>query len=149
MACDLRLAGKSARLSDWHLKVTGLGLGQWGGAARLCRLVGVDKAKELLLTGEELDAEEARHIGLVNRVVDDHDLQQAAIHMACTIAGMPRRGVRTTLGFLGLQEDMTKRDAIHWAKLTPELMGLELRPFRETAARFYRDRDQEELGDEL
>lgn len=34
LACDLRLAGESARLSDWHLRATGMGIGQWGAAVR-------------------------------------------------------------------------------------------------------------------
>ena len=59
MACDLRIAADTARISDWHLKTTGLGIGQWGAAVRLTRLVGIDKAKELLLTGVEISGAEA------------------------------------------------------------------------------------------
>ena len=55
MACDLRIAGATARLSDWHLKATGLGIGQWGAAVRLSRLVGVDKAKNLTMQYGEAD----------------------------------------------------------------------------------------------
>jgi enoyl-CoA hydratase/carnithine racemase len=142
MACDLRLAAESARLSDWHLKRTGLGIGAWGSAARLSRLVGVDKAKELLLLGEELSGAEAERIGLVNKAVPDDDLMPEALRWAATIADRPRRGVRATLGFLQLQADMSKHDALRWAQLTPGYMGLELRPFQDAAQRFYRDRDE-------
>jgi enoyl-CoA hydratase/carnithine racemase len=138
MACDLRLAADTARISDWHLKATGLGIGQWGAATRLCRLVGVDKAKELLLTGVEVDGDEAARIGLVNRSVTSADLDTAALEMATTIASMPRAGVRTTLGFLTLQQDMSKREALRWAELAPEWMGLRLRPLSDAAARFDR-----------
>jgi enoyl-CoA hydratase/carnithine racemase len=137
-ACDLRVAAESARLSDWHLKATGLGIGQWGAAVRLARLVGVDKAKELLLTGHEVTGVEAERIGLVTQAVPDEELDDVALAMASTIASMPRKGVRATLGFLQLQQDMTKHDALRWADLTPELMGLELRPFRDAAERFTR-----------
>jgi enoyl-CoA hydratase/carnithine racemase len=143
LACDLRVAGYSARISDWHLKRSGLGLGAWGLAARLSRLVGVDKAKELVLLGEEVDGEQAARISLVNRAVPDDVLDATALDMASTIAGLPRRGVRTTLGYLQLQADMSKRDAIRWAELTPSFMGLTLRPFEDAAVRFYRDRDAE------
>jgi enoyl-CoA hydratase/carnithine racemase len=136
MACDLRIAGATARLSDWHLKVTGLGIGQWGAAVRLSRLVGADKAKELLLTGVEVTGEEAERIGLVTRSVPDDDLEDKAMDMARTIAAMPPRGVRTTLGFLSLQQDMAKDEALSWAGRAPALMGLPLRPFEDTAARF-------------
>jgi enoyl-CoA hydratase/carnithine racemase len=140
MACDLRVAGRSARLSDWHLKATGLGLGQWGAAVRLSRLVGTEKAKELLLTGVEVDGDEALRIGLVNRCVDDADLESRTLAMAADIANMPRKGVRTTLGFLAVQESMSKNEALRWAQLTPDFMGLQLRPFSDAAARFERDR---------
>jgi enoyl-CoA hydratase/carnithine racemase len=140
MACDLRIAAESALLSDWHLKRTGLGIGAWGAAARLSRLVGVDKAKELLLLGEEVTGTEAERIGLVNKAVPDDDLMPEALRWAATIADRPRRGVRATLGFLQLQADMSKQEALRWAQLTPGYMGLELRPFRDAAQRFYRVR---------
>lgn len=136
MACDLRIAASSARLSDWHLKATGLGIGQWGSAVRLSRLVGVDKAKELLLTGVEVSGTEAADIGLVNRAVADEQLDATALELATTIAGMPRKGVRTTLGFLAMQQDMARKEALHWADLAPEHMGLTLRPVGDAAKRF-------------
>jgi enoyl-CoA hydratase/carnithine racemase len=142
MACDLRIAAESARLSDWHLKRTGLGIGAWGSAARLSRLVGVDKAKELLLLGEEVSGAEAERIGLVNKAVPDEDLMPAALRWAGAIADRPRRGVRATLGFLQLQADMSKHEALRWAQLTPGYMGLELRPFQDAAQRFYRARGE-------
>jgi enoyl-CoA hydratase/carnithine racemase len=142
MACDLRIAGESARLSDWHLKATGLGIGQWGAAVRLTRLVGLDKAKEILLTGVEISGAEAERIGLVNRSVPDDTLDDEALALATAIATMPPAGVRTTLGFLALQADLSKHEAQRWAKLTPPFMGLRLRPFRDAAARFeQRERD--------
>jgi enoyl-CoA hydratase/carnithine racemase len=140
MACDLRIASHSARLSDWHLRTTGLGIGRWGAAVRLSRLVGVDKAKELLLTGAEVDGRQAERIGLVNRAVPDDELATYALGMAEVIAALPRRGVRTTLGFLGLQAYMAKHEALRWAELTPPLTGLELRPVHDAAERLFRRR---------
>lgn len=145
LACDIRISARSARLSDWHLKRSGLGIGAWGLAARLSRLVGVDKAKELLLLSEEIDGDEAARIGLVNRSVDDDQLDAVALQMAGTIAGHPRRGVRTTLGYLQLQAEMSKREAIRWGGLTPGFMGLTLRPFEDAAARFF-DQQQPKEG---
>ena len=136
MACDLRIAASSARLSDWHLRRTGLGIGAWGAAARLSRLVGVDKAKEVLLLGEEISGAEAERIGLVNKSVREDDLTSAALQWAGSIASRPRRGVRATLGYLQLQAGMSRQEALRWAQLTPEYMGLELRPFRDAAQRF-------------
>jgi len=141
LACDLRVAGHAAQLSDWHLKATGLGIGRWGSAARLSRLVGLDKAKELLLTGTVVDGAEALRIGLVNRLETDGELMERSLELASTIAAMPPRGVRTTMGFLALQQDMPLHEALRWAELTPDLMGLELRPFRDAGTRFA-DRSQ-------
>lgn len=136
LACDIRIASESARFCDWHLKTTGLGIGQWGAAVRLSRLIGPDAAKDMLLTGDEVSGADALRIGLVTRCVADSDLDAAALEVATTIASRPRRGVRTTLGFLGLQASMTKNEAMRWAELTPDLMGLELRPFSDAAERF-------------
>lgn len=136
MACDVRLAAVSARLSDWHLKATGLGIGQWGSAVRLTRLVGTDRAKELLLTGREISGEEAAMMGLVNRCVTDHELAAVAIETANAIAAMPPKGVRTTMGFLALADGMSKHDALDFADRAPAFMGVTLRPFTDAAARF-------------
>jgi len=66
-ACDLRLMAAGARLRFAQVRV-GLATG-WGGAGRLVRLVGQSRALELLLSGRDLSAEEAKRIGLVHRVV--------------------------------------------------------------------------------
>jgi enoyl-CoA hydratase/carnithine racemase len=141
LACDLRVTARSARLSDWHLKRTGLGIGAWGAAARLSRLVGVDKAKEILLLGVELSGDQAAAIGLVSRAVPDDQLEAEGLRMATTIATLPSRGVRTTLGYLALQSQMSKQEALRWAELTPEFMGVQLRPFSDAAKRFVDERE--------
>jgi enoyl-CoA hydratase/carnithine racemase len=138
MACDLRIAASSARLSDWHLRRTGLGIGAWGAAARLSRLVGQDKAKELILLGSEIDGAEAARIGLVNAAVPDEELGARALDWATTIAALPRRGVRATLGYLQLQADMSTHEAIRFGEVAPSYFGLTLRPFSDAASRFFR-----------
>jgi enoyl-CoA hydratase len=67
MACHLRVASENARFGQPEVKL-GIAPG-YGGTVRLPLLVGRARALELLLTGEMIDAEEARRIGLVNRVV--------------------------------------------------------------------------------
>ncbi|MFJ3212605.1 enoyl-CoA hydratase/isomerase family protein [Streptomyces flaveolus] len=143
LACDLRVAGHSAVLSDYHLLRSGLGIGAWGLAPRLSRLVGTDKAKELLLLSMEVPAQEAQRIGLVNRVVDDDALDTECLDIAKRIASMPRRGVRATLGFLQEQADLGVHDAQALARRFPELMGIRLRPFSDAAGRFYTERPEQ------
>jgi enoyl-CoA hydratase len=69
LACDWTYAAKRARLGQPEVNL-GL-LPGFGGTSRLTRRVGVAWAKELILTGEPIDAETAQRIGLVNRVFDD------------------------------------------------------------------------------
>ena len=67
LACDFRIASESAQMGATEIKL-GLMPG-WGGTQRLARVVGLAKAKELVMLGERITAEEAHKIGLVNRVV--------------------------------------------------------------------------------
>ena len=80
MACDFRLAARSATFGQPEIKL-GIMPGL-GGTQRLPRLVGEGKALELNLTGEPISAQEALRIGLVNKVVPDHELFDAALSWA-------------------------------------------------------------------
>jgi enoyl-CoA hydratase / 3-hydroxyacyl-CoA dehydrogenase len=80
MACDFRVAAHSAIFGQPEIKL-GIMPGL-GGTQRLPRLVGEGKALELNLTGEPVSAEEALRVGLVNQVVPDHDLFDAALSWA-------------------------------------------------------------------
>jgi enoyl-CoA hydratase len=85
LACDLRIAARSARLGQPEIR---LGLLPGGGATqRLPRLVGYGAAMRLILTGEAIDAEEAARLGLVDYVVDDAVLTERTRALARTIAG--------------------------------------------------------------
>jgi enoyl-CoA hydratase len=88
LACDLRLAGDSARLG---LPEVGIGLvPAGGGTQRASRLLGSGLAARLVLEGDLLDAAEALRIGLVQQVVPDPDVHDAALRLAQRIAGRPR-----------------------------------------------------------
>ena len=85
MACDLRIAAETARLGQPEINL-GIIPG-WAGTQRLARLIGKGRAKELLFTGEMVDAREAWRIGLVNRVVPAAELMTATRELAVKIAG--------------------------------------------------------------
>ncbi len=83
LACDLRLASEKARFGQPEV---GLGItAGFGGTQRLARIVGVGRAKELLFTGEIIDAEEAFRIGLINKVVPGDQLLKEANKLAAEI----------------------------------------------------------------
>lgn len=80
MACDLRIASENAKFGQPEV---GLGiLPGAGGTQRLFRIVGIGRAKEMILTGEIISALKAEQIGLVNRVVPAGEALNAAKAMA-------------------------------------------------------------------
>jgi enoyl-CoA hydratase len=84
MCCDMRVASAKAKFGQPEVNL-GIIPGA-GGTQRLPRLVGVAKAKELILTGDMIDAETALTIGLVNKVVPPESLMAEARAMADKIA---------------------------------------------------------------
>ena len=83
MACDIRIASEKAKFGQPEVNL-GVTPG-FAGTQRLPRLVGMAKAKELLLTGDMIKADEAYRIGLVNRVVTPESLMDEARKIAETI----------------------------------------------------------------
>lgn len=84
LSCDFAFAAASARIGDAHLT-----FGQMGGGGVLTllpRVIGPALARELILSGRWLGAEEAREWGIVNRVVADADLRAAGLEFARAVA---------------------------------------------------------------
>jgi enoyl-CoA hydratase/3-hydroxyacyl-CoA dehydrogenase len=77
MACDVRIAAEAAVFGQPEIKL-GIIPG-FGGTQRLPRLVGENKALEMNLIGDTVLSEEALELGLVNRVVPDHELFETAL----------------------------------------------------------------------
>ncbi|HLY21303.1 MAG TPA: enoyl-CoA hydratase-related protein [bacterium] len=84
LACDLRVAAEGARFGFPEAKVGSMPGA--GGTQRLTRAIGAARAKELMFTGEHIDAAEAYRIGLVNRLVPRDGLLEGARALARTIA---------------------------------------------------------------
>lgn len=87
LACDLRVAGDSARLTMAFGKV-GLS-GDFGGTWFLTQLLGPSKARELYFTSEVLDARRMEALGLINRLVPDTALEAEAMQLATQLADGP------------------------------------------------------------
>ncbi len=87
LACDLRIAAKSAFVTTGFANV-GLS-GDYGASFFLSQIVGTSKARELFYSAERIGAERCLELGIVNRVVDDAALRDAALDWARELAAGP------------------------------------------------------------
>jgi enoyl-CoA hydratase/carnithine racemase len=87
LACDLRVASENSRLGFPEVKLAVFPAG--GGTERLPRLIGEARARELIYTGEAVDAREAWRIGLVNRVAPAGQAHAVAQELGRAIAAAP------------------------------------------------------------
>jgi enoyl-CoA hydratase/carnithine racemase len=105
--CDLVLAARSARLSMPFVK---LGLVPEAGSSLLLpRLIGHQRAAELLLLGTAIDAATALNLGLVNRVVEDDVLLEDARTLARAVAEQPAGALRATKQLLRSETGVSAR----------------------------------------
>lgn len=102
MACDIRIASEKAKFGQPEVSL-GITPG-FGGTQRLPRLIGKGRAKELLFTGDMIDAEEAYRIGLVNKIAAHQNLVETAREMANRI--LLRGPVAVTLCKAAVNEGM-------------------------------------------
>ena len=84
LACDFLFASEHARFADTHARV-GI-LPGWGLSQKLSRIIGINRAREMSLTGNFIDAERAEAWGLVNRVCAAESLLETALTSATHIA---------------------------------------------------------------
>jgi enoyl-CoA hydratase len=106
MCCDIRIASENAIFGQPEV---GLGLTPgYGATQRLPRMVGLGKAKELILSGERIDAREALRVGLVNKVVPLADLDATVQEVAEKLSAMgpvALRMAKTAINY-GVQADL-------------------------------------------
>ena len=110
LCCDLRIAARTAKLGMPPAKL-GLIYGHTG-LRRFIDAVGVPRTKELFLTGRNVSAERAGEIGLVNEVVDEGELESAAVELAAEVAANAPLSMR---GNKRVIDTLTS-----FARLTPE-----------------------------
>ena len=91
LACDLLVASSNARFIQIFVR-RGL-VADAGGTYFLPRLIGLSKAKELMFSGEAIDAEHALELGLVTKVVEPDKLMQEAMDLAQRLACGPTRAL--------------------------------------------------------
>ena len=105
MNCDIIIASETATFGQPEVNV-GIMPGA-GGTQRLTRVVGKNKAMEMILMGKSISAEEAHRVGLVNRVVPLESLMEEARKVAADIASKPPISVRAAKEAILRAQDTT------------------------------------------
>jgi 2-(1,2-epoxy-1,2-dihydrophenyl)acetyl-CoA isomerase len=143
LACDLVLAAEGARFIEVFVR-RGLvpdGAGAW----LLPRLVGMQRAKELMFLGDDVPAAEAERLGLVNRVVPVDDLEKVAGEWAARLAAGPTRSIALTKGLLNRSLDSDRATALREEALAQEL-NMTTRDANEGVAAFVERREPDFHG---
>jgi enoyl-CoA hydratase/carnithine racemase len=94
LAADFRIASETARFGLPEIKIGAFPGG--GGTQRLPRLIGIAKAKEMILTGDPITAQEALAAGLVMKVVPVDKCLEAATDLAAKLAALPRLALQAS-----------------------------------------------------
>jgi enoyl-CoA hydratase/3-hydroxyacyl-CoA dehydrogenase len=119
LACDFRIAAEHAELGSPEI---GLGLiPGWGGTQRLVRTVGLARAKELVMLGTRLKADEAQKIGLVNKVVHYEKLKEEVNQVAQKLCDGPPVAMKYAKGALNFGSQVPLETGL---RLEAALMGL-------------------------
>ncbi|WP_233345856.1 enoyl-CoA hydratase/isomerase family protein [Saccharomonospora iraqiensis] len=137
LACDLRIAGRSARLGDTSGRV-GL-LPDEGGAWFLPRIMGVDRALRMLWGGHMYDAETALALGLLTEVVDDDRLTETVLENARQLATTAPLTTRMVKRMVRHAMDQTLDQSLREAEYAVELVN-ETDDVREGIAAFHEKR---------
>jgi len=119
LACHIRIASENAKFGQPEVNL-GIIPG-YGGTQRLARIVGVGKAMEIILTGNQIDANEALRIGLVNKVVPLSELLSTAQTMAQTIASKGQLAIRMSLKAINMTMETPLSEGL---KLEASLFGV-------------------------
>lgn len=119
LSCDIRIASEKAVFGQPEVT---LGIMPcFGGTQRLPRLIGAGLAKEMIYTGRQVKAEEAKQIGLVNQIVAEDELIDAAIKMMENILKVSPIGIKYAKIAINKGADMDLKNGL---ELEKDLVGL-------------------------
>jgi enoyl-CoA hydratase/carnithine racemase len=113
LSCDMVIASEDAKFGMTAINV---GLFCFGPSVPLCRAVGRKKSLELLLTGDLVDANEAKLIGLVNHVVQRERLEDAAMKLAQKLAAKSPLALQMGKKSFYAMADMEYKRALDYAE---------------------------------
>jgi enoyl-CoA hydratase len=104
LACDFRIASESARFGLPEIKIGAFPGG--GGTQRLARLIGIAKAKEMILLGELVTAQEALAAGMVSKVVPKEQLSKETWELAGRLAALPRLALQASKMLINKSQEL-------------------------------------------
>jgi len=104
LACDFRIASETARFGLPEIKIGAFPGG--GGTQRLPRLIGITKAKEMILLGDPIGAQEALSAGVVTKVVAKENLLTEAQQLAARLAALPRLALQASKMLINKSQEM-------------------------------------------
>jgi 2-(1,2-epoxy-1,2-dihydrophenyl)acetyl-CoA isomerase len=143
LACDLVLAAESAKFIEVFVR-RGL-VPDGGGAYLLPRLIGPQRAKELMFFGDAVTAADAERLGLVNRVVPDEELGKTARDWAERLATGPTRALALTKQLVNASLDSDRATAFA-AEAAAQEINMTTEDAREGVASFVERRSPEYRG---
>jgi enoyl-CoA hydratase len=120
MACDIRIASDRAKLGQPEVRLGIIPAG--GGTQRLPRLVGVARAKEMIFTGEIIDADQAERIGLVNHVVPHDELMRSVLELAKKIIARGPLAVRLAKASVNVGMNYGPRAGLEYERLAQAVL---------------------------
>jgi enoyl-CoA hydratase len=109
LACDIRFASEKAVFGQPEILI-GVIPG-WGGTQRLPRLIGMGLAKEIILSGTQINAQRAYEIGLVNKVFPPEKLMEEARKFAAKLAALPSFALKMAKNAINYGFDMSLDNA--------------------------------------
>ena len=115
LCCDFRIAAENTKIGTPEIKL-GILPGA-GGTQRLARIIGITKAKEMVLTGEPILTEEAYQFGLLNKVVSQEALMNEAKAFARRFKNLPLLAVQIGKALMDTGINMSLKDALELERL--------------------------------
>ncbi len=128
LSADLRVADETAVFGFPEVSL-GI-LPSAGGMTRLVRMVGVARAKQLILLGERFDAARALELGLVAQVVAAGEAEAAALGLAGTLAAQPQLALQVTRTLIDRSDDMPLAASIELEKLAQGMLSMSSDAYR-------------------
>lgn len=116
LAADFRIASETARFGLPEIKIGAFPGG--GGTQRLARLIGLAKAKEMILTGDPITAQEALAAGLVMNIVPVDKCLEAATSLAARLAALPRLALQASKMLINRSQDLDLATALEFEART-------------------------------